>query len=106
MTLQHLENLLDLVPLNQLSSRLVSALRFLAHNGRRKMLAEFSSSDVLISIALLLNNLYYSHHWDAPSYIDSSILDRIQVLSTEELEILGEEFLGFADVSTLIDWLD
>jgi predicted transposase YdaD len=38
--------------------------------------------------------------------IDSSILDRIQVLSTEELEILGEEFLGFTDVSALLNWLD
>jgi predicted transposase YdaD len=38
--------------------------------------------------------------------IDSSILDRIQVLSTEELEILGEEFLGFSDVSALLTWLD
>jgi predicted transposase YdaD len=38
--------------------------------------------------------------------IDSSIIDRIKVLSTEELEILGEEFLGFADVSALIAWLD
>jgi hypothetical protein len=38
--------------------------------------------------------------------IDSSIINRIQVLSTEELEVLGEEFLGFADVSALLDWLD
>jgi hypothetical protein len=30
------------------------------------MLVEFSSSDVLISIALPLNHLYYSHYWDAP----------------------------------------
>jgi hypothetical protein len=54
------------VPLNPLLSGLVSELRFLAHNGNLKMLAEFSSSDVLISIALLLNHLYYSHCWDAP----------------------------------------
>lgn len=38
--------------------------------------------------------------------IDSSIVDRIKVLSTEELEVLGEEFLGFADVAALIAWLD
>jgi predicted transposase YdaD len=38
--------------------------------------------------------------------IDSSIIDRIKALSTEELEVLGEEFLGFADVSALIAWLD
>jgi predicted transposase YdaD len=38
--------------------------------------------------------------------IDSSIVDRIKVLSTEELEVLGEEFLGFADVDTLLAWLD
>ncbi len=38
--------------------------------------------------------------------IDSATLDRIQVLSTEELEILGEEFLGFSDVSALLAWLD
>jgi hypothetical protein len=33
-------------------------------------------------------------------------LDRIQVLSTEELEVLGEEFLDFTDVSALLTWLD
>jgi predicted transposase YdaD len=38
--------------------------------------------------------------------IDTSIIDRIKVLSTEELEVLGEEFLGFADVAALIAWLD
>jgi predicted transposase YdaD len=38
--------------------------------------------------------------------IDSSVLERIQALSTEQLEILGEEFLGFGDVSALLDWLD
>jgi predicted transposase YdaD len=38
--------------------------------------------------------------------IDSSIIDRIKVLSTEELEVLGEDFLGFTDVSAVIDWLD
>jgi predicted transposase YdaD len=38
--------------------------------------------------------------------IDSSIINRIQVLSTEELEVLGEEFLGFSDVSALLGWLD
>ena len=38
--------------------------------------------------------------------VDSSIINRIQVLSTEELEILGEEFLGFSDVSDLLAWLD
>jgi Domain of unknown function (DUF4351) len=38
--------------------------------------------------------------------IDSSIVDRIKVLSTEELEVLGEEFLGFSDLSALLVWLD
>jgi predicted transposase YdaD len=38
--------------------------------------------------------------------IDSSIIDRIKALSTEELEVLGEEFLGFADVSALLAWVD
>jgi hypothetical protein len=38
--------------------------------------------------------------------IDPSIVNRIHVLSTEELEVLGEEFLGFADVSALLAWLD
>jgi predicted transposase/invertase (TIGR01784 family) len=40
------------------------------------------------------------------SSIDPSIVNRIQVLSTEELELLGEEFLGFSDVSELVAWLD
>jgi predicted transposase YdaD len=38
--------------------------------------------------------------------IDASIVDRIQVLSTEQLEILGEEFFSFFDVAALITWLD
>jgi predicted transposase YdaD len=38
--------------------------------------------------------------------IDSSAIDRLKVLSTEELEVLGEEFLGFTDVSALLAWLD
>ncbi len=38
--------------------------------------------------------------------IDSSIIDRVRVLSTEQLEILGEEFLSFSDVSDLVNWLD
>jgi predicted transposase YdaD len=38
--------------------------------------------------------------------IDPSIVNRIQALSTEELEVLGEEFLGFTDVSALMAWLD
>jgi predicted transposase YdaD len=38
--------------------------------------------------------------------IDASIIDRIKVLSTEELEVLGEDFLGFTDVSAVITWLD
>jgi hypothetical protein len=31
---------------------------------------------------------------------------RFKVLSTEQLETLGEEFLGFSDVSALLAWLD
>jgi len=38
--------------------------------------------------------------------IDSLIVDRIRVLSTEQLEVLGEEFLSFSDVSDLVNWLD
>jgi predicted transposase/invertase (TIGR01784 family) len=38
--------------------------------------------------------------------IDSSIVDRLRVLSTEQLELLGEDFLSFSDISNLIDWLD
>jgi predicted transposase YdaD len=38
--------------------------------------------------------------------IDSLIIDRLRVLSTEELEILGEEFLSFSNVANLVDWLD
>jgi predicted transposase YdaD len=38
--------------------------------------------------------------------IDSAIVDRIKVLSTEELEALGEDFLDFADVSAVLAWLD
>ena len=38
--------------------------------------------------------------------IDSLIIDRIRGLSTEQLEILGEDFLSFSDVSGLLNWLD
>ncbi|AFZ60511.1 Rpn family recombination-promoting nuclease/putative transposase [Anabaena cylindrica FACHB-243] len=38
--------------------------------------------------------------------IDSPIMERIRLLSTEQLEILGEEFLDFSEVSDLITWLD
>jgi predicted transposase YdaD len=38
--------------------------------------------------------------------IDSLIIDRLRVLSTEQLEILGEEFLSFSNVANLVDWLD
>jgi predicted transposase YdaD len=38
--------------------------------------------------------------------IDSSIVERIRVLSTEQLEALGEEFLSFLNVSDLVSWLE
>ncbi|MBN3894602.1 MAG: Rpn family recombination-promoting nuclease/putative transposase [Nostoc sp. NOS(2021)] len=38
--------------------------------------------------------------------IDSSIVERIRVLSTEQLEQLGEEFLDFSNVSDLVTWLE
>jgi predicted transposase YdaD len=38
--------------------------------------------------------------------IDSSIVERIRVLSTEQLESLGEEFLSFLNVSDLVAWLE
>ncbi len=38
--------------------------------------------------------------------IDSSIVERIRVLSTEQLEVLGEEFLSFSNVSDLVAWLE
>ncbi|WP_425525972.1 DUF4351 domain-containing protein [Halotia branconii] len=38
--------------------------------------------------------------------IDASIIERLRVLSTEQLEVLGEEFLDFADVSDLVAWLE
>ncbi|AFY45602.1 DUF4351 domain-containing protein [Nostoc sp. PCC 7107] len=38
--------------------------------------------------------------------INSVILERVQGLSTEQLESLGEDFLDFANVSDLIAWLE
>ncbi|MBD0264353.1 MAG: Rpn family recombination-promoting nuclease/putative transposase [Tolypothrix sp. Co-bin9] len=38
--------------------------------------------------------------------IDSSIIERIRILSTEELEALGEEFLSFSALSDLVAWLE
>jgi predicted transposase YdaD len=38
--------------------------------------------------------------------INSSIIERTRVLSTEQLEALGEEFLSFSNVSDIVTWLD
>ena len=38
--------------------------------------------------------------------IDSSIIERIKLLSTEQLEALGEDFLSFSNVSELVNWLE
>jgi predicted transposase YdaD len=38
--------------------------------------------------------------------IDASIIERIQVLSTEQLEVLGEEFVDFSDISDLVVLLE
>ncbi len=38
--------------------------------------------------------------------MDSFIVERIRLLPTEQLEILGEEFLDFAGISDLVTWLD
>ena len=38
--------------------------------------------------------------------IDSSIIERIKLLSTEQLETLGEELLSFSDVYNLVNWLE
>ncbi len=37
--------------------------------------------------------------------IDSSILQRLQALTTEQLEALGEDFLNFSNISDLEAWL-
>ncbi|MDB9310735.1 DUF4351 domain-containing protein [Aphanizomenon sp. CS-733/32] len=38
--------------------------------------------------------------------MDSFIVERIRLLPTEQLEILGEEFLEFSGISDLVNWLD
>ena len=38
--------------------------------------------------------------------MDSFIIERIRLLPTEQLEILGEEFLDFSGISDLVNWLD
>jgi predicted transposase YdaD len=38
--------------------------------------------------------------------IDSLIIERLQVLTTEQLEGLGEEFLDFSNISNLVTWLE
>ena len=38
--------------------------------------------------------------------METPIIERMRLLSTEQLELLGEDFLDFNDVSDLIDWLD
>lgn len=37
--------------------------------------------------------------------IDSSIVQRLQALTTEQLEALGEDFLNFSNISDLEAWL-
>lgn len=38
--------------------------------------------------------------------IDSSLIDRIRVLSVEKLDDLAEGLLDFSEVSDLVAWLD
>ncbi|RCJ15185.1 hypothetical protein A6S26_07575 [Nostoc sp. ATCC 43529] len=38
--------------------------------------------------------------------IDSSIIERIRGLSTEQLEVLGEEFVDFSEISDLVVLLE
>jgi predicted transposase YdaD len=38
--------------------------------------------------------------------MDLFIVERIRLLPTEQLEILGEEFLDFSGISDLVNWLD
>ncbi len=38
--------------------------------------------------------------------IDSSLIERIRMLSTEQLEALGEALLDFSEVADLVTWLD
>lgn len=38
--------------------------------------------------------------------IDSSIVERIRLLSTEKLEILGEELINFSAISDLVTLLE
>jgi len=38
--------------------------------------------------------------------MDLFIIERIRLLPTEQLEILGEEFLDFSGISDLVNWLD
>lgn len=38
--------------------------------------------------------------------IDSSLIERIRMLSTEQLEALGEALLDFSEVADLFAWLD
>ncbi|WP_017654507.1 DUF4351 domain-containing protein [Fortiea contorta] len=38
--------------------------------------------------------------------IDASIVERIRVLSTEQLEALGEAFLDFSSIAEMVAWLD
>ena len=38
--------------------------------------------------------------------IDSVIIERLNMLSTEQLENLGEDFLDFSNVSDLVAWLE
>lgn len=49
-----------------------------------------------------LNRMLNRHFSD----IDSSIIERIKVLSTEQLEALGEESYSFTNVSDVVAWLE
>ncbi len=83
----------------------------------KDLICQFLSEDIMQESVIYQDILQKGEHKEAFQFlsrllnrrfgeIDSSIIERIRVLSKEEIEALGEELLDFSNVSNLIAWLD
>jgi hypothetical protein len=81
---------------------LVTPLKFLGQNGKLKMSAEFSSSDVPISIALPLNHLDDSHRWDISYDYHHSSQQRNRDLLTPPFDKVQHNLLVYRSERTFL----